>query len=136
MNQTFAMIKPCAFSRGEAENIKNDIRNAGFESQNSAVLSLEREQAEWLYDEHKEKSHFNDLVDFTISGPVEILILKSDSAETPKAFRSLMGPTDLSSAPEHTLRARYGEDFRRNAIHGSDGNESAEKELDYFSDCF
>lgn len=136
MNQTFAMIKPCAQARGVASFMKADIDAAGFRIEQEAELTLSREQAEWLYREHREKSHFNDLVDFTISGPVTIMVLGGDGDDVPSQFRKLMGPTDISKAAPDTLRGKYAEDFRRNSIHGSDGNESASFELAYFADSF
>lgn len=132
MKKTFAMVKPCAFSRGAAPAMLDDIRQAGFSVVRSAETTLTSEQAEWLYREHSQRDHFRDLVDFTISGPVLLLELESESEETPAAFRSLMGPTDIAKAGADTLRGKYAEDFRRNSIHGSDGPESAAQELEYF----
>lgn len=130
--KTFAMIKPCAIASGKDLSILADIKDAGFEIERSAELTLSQEDAEWLYREHTEKAHFNDLVAFTISGPVVIMELSSNSDNTALDFRQLMGPTDISKAEPNTLRARYAEDFRRNAIHGSDGNDSAAEELEHF----
>ena len=129
---TFAMIKPCAVASGKTNAILADIAEAGFTVERSADLILSRKDAEWLYREHAEKAHFPDLVDFTISGPVRIMELSNTTDHTASAFRALMGPTDISKAEPHTLRARYAEDFRRNAIHGSDGTESAAEELQHF----
>lgn len=136
MQKTFAMIKPCAFGRGAAPDMIRDIKEAGFSVARKAELILTREQAEWLYREHSERSHFSDLVDFTISGPVLIMELEFDAEGAPAAFRSLMGPTDIAKAGDDTLRGRYAEDFRRNSIHGSDGDESAREELGYFASSF
>lgn len=130
--KTFAMIKPCAVASRKDAAVLDDIEAAGFTVERRTRLTLEREDAEWLYREHSGKAHFNDLVDFTISGPVEIMELSSDSDSTPLDFRQLMGPTDISKAEPNTLRARYAEDFRRNAIHGSDGPDSALEELEHF----
>jgi len=134
--KTFAMIKPCAFQRGDADHIKSCIASAGFRIVQSQPTTLTREDAEWLYREHAAKAHFSDLVDFTISGPVELLVLEGQGSNVPFDFRSLMGPTDLSKAAPDTLRAKFAEDFRRNAIHGSDGPASAVDELCYFSGHF
>ena len=130
--KTFAMIKPCAVASGKTSEILSDIEAAGFTVLRSADVMLDREDAEWLYREHSEKAHFNDLVDFTVSGPVRLLELSNNSQSVATDFRALMGPTDLSKAEPGTLRASYAEDFRRNAIHGSDGIESAKEELEYF----
>lgn len=132
MNKTFAMIKPCAQARGVASFMKADIDAAGFHIEQEKETTLTRDQAEWLYREHSEKSHFNDLVDFTISGPVTLLLLSGKGDNVPTQFRELMGPTDIKKAAPDSLRGKYAEDFRRNSIHGSDGNESAAEELQYF----
>lgn len=134
--RTFAMIKPCAQASGKADQIKTDIRNAGFIIEKETVIILKEDEAKWLYREHSNKDHYQDLVDFTISGPVTIMILSSDEKNAPENFRKLMGPTNIENAEPQTLRAKYAEDFRRNAIHGSDGNSSAEKEMDYFGKHF
>ena len=136
MKKTFAFIKPCAQARGDAESMKHDIRQAGFSIESETVLVLSREDAEWLYREHAAKEHFRDLVDFTISGEVTLMILSTDSEDTPSRFRELMGPSDISKASEGTLRHKYAETIRRNGIHGSDGNESASAELAYFMEKF
>ena len=136
MKTTFALIKPCAQARGDAPKMQAVIRNAGFSIERQREITLSREQAEWLYREHAEKSHFNDLVDFTISGPVTIMQLSSPNEDTPSRFRDLMGPTDISKAGPETLRGQFAEDFRRNSIHGSDGNETAKAELAHFSPAF
>ena len=128
MKQTFAMIKPCAVARGVTSQMIEDITNAGF--------TIDRQQAEWLYREHAERSHFGDLVDFTISGPVVLMQLSGSSDTVPTDFRALMGPTDIAKAGPATLRGKYAEDFRRNSIHGSDGDDSAREELEYFGSSF
>ena len=133
MKTTFAMIKPCAQARGDAAKMQAVIQNAGFSIERQSQKTLTREQAEWLYREHAEKAHFNDLVAFTISGPVTLMEISSPNENTPAHFRDLMGPTDISKAGPETLRGKFAEDFRRNSIHGSDGNESAKAELAYFS---
>lgn len=136
MKKTFAMIKPCAVARGVASQMIADIEAAGFSVDRRQDLTLTREQAEWLYREHAERSHFPDLVDFTISGPVVLMQLSGPSDTVPADFRALMGPTNIAEAGPDTLRGKYAEDFRRNSIHGSDGDESASEELEYFASSF
>jgi len=136
MKQTFAIIKPCAMARGASPDMIRDIEDAGFVIERRRELTLSREQAEWLYREHSSRDHFPDLVDFTISGPVLIMELSGQGETVPVDFRSLMGPTDISKAGPHTLRGKYAEDFRRNSIHGSDGDDSAAEELAYFRSSF
>lgn len=130
------MIKPCAVSSNKEELIINDIKSSGFEIISMRKITLNKEDARWLYKEHKNKDHYNDLVNFTISGPVIILIIATEQINTHSKFRELMGPTDIEKADKNTLRAKYAENFRRNAIHGSDSLISAYEEIEYFNKYF
>lgn len=136
MKKTFAMVKPCAVASGRAQQVKDTIAAAGFSIDRQNRIQLTREQAEWLYREHAGRAHYGDLVDFTVSGPVDIMVLSTPEEGTPGLFRTLMGPTDIALAGPETLRGRFAEDFRRNAIHGSDSDESAHSELEYFAPAF
>lgn len=136
MSKTIGMIKPDAVANGQIDNILQDITNAGFTVVRRAHGVLDRADAESLYEEHREKSHFNDLVDFTVSGPVELLELEHAGPDAPAEFRKLMGPTKLEDATPGTLRHKYATDFRRNAIHGSDSKDSAVREFDLFNRYF
>lgn len=130
--ETFAMIKPDATARSVEDQMLADIRAAGFEVVDERRRILTREDAEWLYREHSERDHFRDLVDYTISGEVVLLHLRSEHENTPAAFRALMGPTDRTKAPPGTLRARYAVGYRENSIHGSDSPAAAIDELAHF----
>lgn len=126
---TIGIIKPDAAQNGTQDAIMRDIERAGFVIRRTAAGTLDRTDAEALYEEHREKPHFKDLIDFTVSGPVVILDIASPfSGNIPMAFRHLMGPTKLEDAQPGTLRHAYATDFRRNAIHGSDSAESAVRE--------
>lgn len=130
--RTFAMIKPDATERGIENEMLKTIADAGFTVIEQRRVTLERTQAEWLYREHKERAHFNDLVDYTISGEVLLLCLEGTDDNVPAAFRMLMGPTDRTKAGPETLRGLYAIGLRENSIHGSDSPSAAVDELLYF----
>lgn len=131
-DSTFAMIKPDATSRGVEEDMIADMKAAGFEILARKDRSLDRSEAEWLYKEHKDRDHFPDLVDYTISGPVVLLHLQADMDNAPAAFRTLMGATDRTKAAPGTLRAKYAVGYRENSIHGSDSPSAAIDEITRF----
>ena len=136
MTYTIGMIKPDAVANGSWIYIIQDIENAGFIIHRAVKANLRREDAEALYEEHRGRDHFSDLIDFTVSGPVHILEITHSSKSPALEFRKLMGPTKLELAKEGTLRHKYATDYRRNAIHGSDSDESAIRELNLFNHYF
>lgn len=131
-DRTFAMIKPDATARGVEDAMVADIEAAGFRVLERVRRRLTDEEARWLYREHAERSHYDDLVAYTVSGDVVLLLLEGDQDNVPAAFRSLMGPTDRTKAEAHTLRARYAVGYRENSIHGSDSPGAAIDEIRYF----
>jgi len=137
-SQTFAMIKPDATIRGFTAVIKTDIENAGFEIIEYKACFLTREEAEWLYREHKGRAHFNDLIEYTVSADVELLLLRMDGPNCVSKFRELMGPTDRTKAGPNTIRGKYALETRlcENSVHGSDSNESAKAEINKFFPIF
>ena len=126
-NQTFAMIKPCAVAAGNAASIKSEIEAAGFRIVKSSLSEIKRADAEHLYREHNRKEHFPDLVDFTISGPAELLIIEGDSDNVPEDFRKFAVAN---------IRPRYTETIRRNGIHASDSVEASLEEIELFEAYF
>jgi nucleoside-diphosphate kinase len=94
------------------------------------MLHLSREQAEGFYAVHKERPFFKDLVDFMISGPVMVQALEGENAIT--VHRNLMGATNPKDAAAGTIRADFAETVDENAVHGSDGPETAKTEIAYF----
>lgn len=127
---TFAMIKPDATKRGIDDEIIEFIEANGFKVEHQQKETLNSEEAGWLYQEHKDKPHFKDLVDFTISGPVVHLCLSTTGTDAVAKFRKLMGPTEM--APLDTIRGKFGLSQRENSIHGSDSDEAASAELKHF----
>jgi nucleoside-diphosphate kinase len=133
MEQTFALIKPLAFQNNLAGPILNQINAAGFRISAIKSVWLSRREAGELYAVHKERSFFNELVEYMISGPILVMILEKDNAI--EDFRNLMGLTDPQEAEAGTIRRLYGKNKQQNAVHGSDSPQTAKKECGlFFSD--
>ena len=130
MNQTLAIIKPDAMKKGNMENIKKNIIDNGFNILKEKTLLLTDEQACSFYDIHKEKPFFDELVEFMTSHECHVMILEKENAI--EEWRNLMGATDSQKAEIGTIRNKYGTDVSMNATHGSDSNENAIKEINFF----
>ena len=130
MNQTLAIIKPDAMKKDNMENIKKDIIDNGFNILKEKTLLLTDEQACSFYDIHKEKPFFDELVEFMTSYKSHVMILEKENAV--EEWRNLMGATDSQKAEIGTIRNKYGTDVSMNATHGSDSNENAIKEINFF----
>ena len=133
-NRTFTMIKPDAVSNGHIGNVLNDIISSGFKIISMKYLRLTTEQAQSFYGIHRERPFFNDLVTFMTSGPIVAAILEKDNAV--EDFRKLIGATNPANAEEGTIRKKYAVSIDANAIHGSDSNENAEIEGNFFFSQF
>ena len=130
MNQTLAIIKPDAMKKDNMENIKKNIIDNGFNILKEKTLLLTDEQACSFYDIHKEKPFFDELVEFMTSHECHVMILEKENAI--EEWRNLMGATDSQKAEIGTIRNKYGTDVSMNATHGSDSNENAIKEINFF----
>ncbi len=130
MSQTLAIIKPDAMKKDNMENIKKDIIDNGFNILKEKTLLLTDEQACSFYDIHKEKLFFDELVEFMTSHECHVMILEKENAV--EEWRNLMGATDSQKAEIGTIRNKYGTDVSMNATHGSDSNENAIKEINFF----
>ena len=130
MSQTLAIIKPDAMKKDNMENIKKDIIDNGFNILKEKTLLLTDEQACSFYDIHKEKSFFDELVEFMTSHECHVMILEKENAV--EEWRNLMGATDSQKAEIGTIRNKYGTDVSMNATHGSDSNKNAIKEINFF----
>ncbi len=130
MSQTLAIIKPDAMKKDNMENIKKDIIDNGFNILKEKTLLLTDEQACSFYDIHKEKPFFDELVEFMTSHECHVMILEKENAV--EEWRNLMGATDSQKAEIGTIRNKYGTDVSMNATHGSDSNENAIKEINFF----
>lgn len=127
---TFAIIKPNAVRTGKAGPILSMINEAGFEIAAMRMVQMTKSQAESFYDIHKGKPFFDGLVEFMTSGPVMVMILRHSNAV--EDFRKLIGATDPAKAEPGTIRKIFAVSVQMNAIHGSDSNENAQKEANFF----
>ena len=128
--RTFFIVKPDAMAKGALGKILDMIQASGLKLVAGRVTALTDEQAGRFYAVHKERPFFGDLKKFMTSGPVFVGVLEGDDAV--KRWRDLMGPTDSKKAPPGTIRNMYGTDIERNAVHGSDGPDTARVELAFF----
>jgi nucleoside-diphosphate kinase len=129
-NRTFTMIKPDAFSKGHSGAIIDKIIKSGFRIVALKLTRLSEEKAGEFYAVHKERSFYGELVDFMSSGPIVAAILEKDNAVAD--FRKLIGATDPAKADEGTIRKLFAASIGENAIHGSDSDENAKIEGDFF----
>ncbi|MEN9510441.1 MAG: hypothetical protein RLZZ370_260 [Bacteroidota bacterium] len=129
-NRTFTMIKPDAVANGHAGKILDHIIQAGFRVVALKYTQLSTAQAEAFYGIHRERPFFKDLVSFMTSGPIYAAILEKDNAV--EDFRKLIGATDPQKAEAGTIRNLFAKSIDANAIHGSDSNENAAIEGNYF----
>ena len=129
-NKTFTMIKPDAVGAGNTGAIIKMIEGAGFRILALKKTLLTKERAGQFYAVHKERPFYNDLVNYMSSGPIVPMILEKDNAV--EDFRKLIGATDPKKAEAGTIRALFAKSIEANAIHGSDSDENAEIESDFF----
>jgi nucleoside-diphosphate kinase len=124
------MIKPSTVSEGVAGSILVMIQEAGFRIVAMKITQLTPQQAGKFYDIHKERGFYRDLVTFMSSGPVVAAILEKENAV--EDFRTLIGATDPAKAAPGTIRKRYAKNVQENAVHGSDSDENAVIEGNFF----
>jgi len=127
---TFTMIKPSAFEAGNTGNILAKIEEGGYKIKALKKIQLSKEQAGNFYEMHIGKPFYEDLTNFISSGPIIAAILEKDNAV--EAFRKFIGATDPAKAADGTIRKLYGKSLSENAVHGSDSDESAEREAGFF----
>jgi nucleoside-diphosphate kinase len=129
-NRTFTMIKPDAFSKGHSGAIIDKIQKSGFAIVALKLTRLTEEKAGEFYAVHKARPFYGELVDFMSSGPIIAAILEKAGAVAD--FRKLIGATDPAKAEEGTIRKLFAASVGENAIHGSDSDENAKIEGDFF----
>jgi nucleoside-diphosphate kinase len=130
VDRTFAIIKPNAVAAGNTGAILQAIQDAGFTVRGMRLTRLTAAQCQGFYCEHVGKGFYPSLEEFMTESAAVVLCLEGENA-VPR-WRELMGATDPSKAAEGTLRKRFAESFTRNAVHGSDGPESAAREIAFF----
>lgn len=133
-NRTFTMIKPDGVESGNIGNILQHITSNGFKIIAMKYTRLSREQAGAFYEVHKERPFYGELVDYMTSGPIVAAILEKEDAVA--GFRKLIGATDPTQAEAGTIRKLYAESKAKNAVHGSDSDENAANEGNFFFSNF
>jgi len=128
--RTLCIVKPDAMRKRVAGRILAMIEERGLVPVAARILTLVPGDAERFYAVHRERKFFPDLVRFMSSGPVLVAVLEGDEAIA--RWRDLMGPTDATKAPKGTIRGEFGTDVEKNAVHGSDGAETARAEIGFF----
>ena len=129
-NRTFTMIKPEAVAAGHGGKIIDMIISAGYRIVALKYTHLSAAEAGTFYEVHKERPFYGELVDYMASGPIFAAILEKDNAV--EDFRKLIGATDPAQATEGTIRKRFAESKAKNAVHGSDSDENAAVEGNFF----
>jgi nucleoside-diphosphate kinase len=130
VERTLSIIKPDAVKKNVIGQILARFEKAGLRIIAARMSHLSRKEAEGFYAVHRERPFFKDLVDFMISGPVMIQVLEGDNAIAKN--RELMGATDPKKAAKGTIRADFADSIDANAVHGSDGPDTARKEIAFF----
>ena len=130
MSRTFSIIKPDATKRNITGSINKIIEDNELVIIAQKRIKLSREQAEGFYSIHKEKSFFNDLIEYMTSGPVVVQVLEGDNAVD--KYRKIMGATNPENAEKGTIRKEYALNIQENSVHGSDSEENAKIEINYF----
>ena len=128
--RTLAIIKPDAFGAAKAGKILAHLEGQGFSIRAARVLHLTQAQAEEFYAVHRERPFYRSLVSFMTSGPCMPLVLEKANAVA--AYREAIGATDPAEAKPGTVRKLFAESKERNAVHGSDSDENAEREARFF----
>ena len=129
-NRTFAIIKPDAVRNGSTGKIYDKIIKSDFKIIAAKLLKLTKAQAEEFYAIHKQRPFYDDLINFMSSGACMILALEKDNAVA--SWRETIGVTDPKEAAEGTIRKNFATNVQENAVHGSDSDENAEKEIGFF----
>jgi nucleoside-diphosphate kinase len=130
VTRTFSIIKPDATRRNLTGAVTKMLEDAGLHVAASKRIRMSRDQAEGFYAVHRERPFFNDLCTFMTSGPVVVQVLEGENAVARN--REVMGATNPAQADEGTIRKTYAESIEANSVHGSDSDENARIEIDYF----
>ena len=128
--QTLSIIKPDAVERNLVEEIKNIFKKNKLIIKESKKIQISKEEAADFYRVHQSKPFYDELCSYLSSGPIVVMILQGENAVLQN--RELMGATNPKDAKENTIRKLYGISIDRNSVHGSDSNENAKKEIEFF----
>ena len=130
MQKTFSIIKPDAVKRNLIGHINQIIESSDLKILASKKMYLTKKQTEIFYDVHKERPFFNSLVEYMTSGPVQVQVLEGKNAVS--KYRDIMGATNPVEAENGTIRKLYAESIEANSVHGSDSEENAKIEIQFF----
>ena len=130
MDQTFSIIKPDATKRNLTGSINSVIETNGLRIIAQKRIKLTNDQAKKFYDIHNDKPFFPDLIEYMTSEPVVVQVLQADNAV--KKYREVMGATNPENAEEGTIRKLFALNVQENSVHGSDSDENALKEIEFF----
>ena len=130
LEQTLSIIKPDAVERNLENEIKDFIEKKGLKIIKNKKIKISKEEASEFYEVHQTKPFYDDLCSYLSSGPIYVMVLEGQNAVMKN--REIMGATDPKKAEEGTLRKLYGLSIDKNSVHGSDSQENAKIEIDFF----
>tara|TARA_B100000929_G_scaffold284505_1_gene266857 strand:- start:7435 stop:7839 length:405 start_codon:yes stop_codon:yes gene_type:complete len=130
IQQTLSIIKPDAVERNLAENIKGIFLKNKLKIVKTKKIQITKDEAAEFYKVHQTKPFYDKLCNYLSSGPIVVMILESENAI--QENRKIMGATDPTKAEEGTIRKQYGISIDKNSVHGSDSQDNAKKEIDFF----
>ena len=130
VERTFSIIKPDAVAANHIGDVLQRLEQVGLRIVAAKMLHMAQDQAEGFYAVHRERPFFQELVQFMISGPVLVQVLEGENAIDRN--REIMGATNPKDAAAGTIRADFATSIQENAVHGSDGPETARAEIEYF----
>lgn len=130
VQRTLSIIKPDAVSQGVMGKIMSRFESEGITIVAAKMVRLTKEEAMEFYAVHRDKPFYDSLTDFMSSGPVMVMVLEGE--DVIQRNRAIMGATNPKQAEKGTIRAEFGTDVEKNAVHGSDSPETAEKEIAFF----
>ena len=130
MDRTFSIIKPDATKRNLTGSINSVIETNGLRIIAQKRIKLTNDQAKKFYDVHNDKPFFSDLIEYMTSEPVVVQVLQADNAV--KKYREVMGATNPENAEEGPIRKLFALNVQENSVHGSDSDENALKEIEFF----
>ena len=130
VTRTFSIIKPDATRRNLTGAVTKMLEEAGLRVVASKRIQMSEDQAKKFYEVHAERPFYGELVEFMTSGPVVVQVLEGEDAV--KRNRDVMGATNPADAEEGTIRKTYAESIEANSVHGSDSDENAANEIDFF----
>tara|TARA_Y100000590_G_C15366616_1_gene880954 strand:- start:380 stop:796 length:417 start_codon:yes stop_codon:yes gene_type:complete len=130
MDKTLSIIKPDATSRNISGQINSIIEKSGLKIIAQKMIKLTLDQAKIFYFMHKDKPFYNDLINYMISGQVIVQVLQGNDAVN--KYRKVMGATNPENAEDGTIRKKFAISVQENSVHGSDSDENALKEINFF----